>query len=570
MQASRSSVRRACDACKRRKVKCDTEHPCANCRIARLDCTYTVAQRKRGPRTILSASSPSCGSSLNLPISIPGPSRSASVASPESRSPDTPSVAYASPLQDSTPRRSVAEFNTVIDSTPSPSVSQSIQSELLCSLQSAIPVPSNPLLVTNHCIDLFMQYVFPTAPWVHEPTLRGHAQLFFADSCTTTFPTATNRYELITLLRGFTLITALCASVVAMMPDMVNPPGQTLAKHFLHASMETLKSFEINDLEHPSAASMTIRLFHSSALQHITGKSGAAWHLQSQAALIANTLRLHSEHTVAQVNDPIESLLLRHHFWAIYASDQVAAAFQNRAFILDDSLFQENVTLQSIEKPGIALLDSERPQYDEQFVWRLLKGFYLFRSVSCQSAKIVLRMRRHGPSVSETDARILTQEYLGYIALIDSMPEWLQIPNLVDSYTDDETERIYKRSFWVQRCTILTVYHSMRLVILRQCIQSRMFESFGLSDDPHGLALKSIEIFSDVLQALQDIPIIYLRVKGEPTVERIRQIGSILLEVIHTIGDETMKDRAQTYCRRLLDLLAALNSKTSDNFMAET
>jgi len=45
-----SSVKRACDACHRRKVKCDGINPCRNCSSAQLSCTYHAIPQKKGPK----------------------------------------------------------------------------------------------------------------------------------------------------------------------------------------------------------------------------------------------------------------------------------------------------------------------------------------------------------------------------------------------------------------------------------------------------------------------------------------------------------------------------------------
>ncbi|CAG9953982.1 unnamed protein product [Clonostachys rosea f. rosea IK726] len=44
------AVKRACDACHRRKVKCDGVNPCRNCGQARLSCTYNAIPQKKGPK----------------------------------------------------------------------------------------------------------------------------------------------------------------------------------------------------------------------------------------------------------------------------------------------------------------------------------------------------------------------------------------------------------------------------------------------------------------------------------------------------------------------------------------
>lgn len=47
-----SSVKRACDACHRRKVKCigDGMRPCKNCTSAGLCCTFNAIPQKKGPK----------------------------------------------------------------------------------------------------------------------------------------------------------------------------------------------------------------------------------------------------------------------------------------------------------------------------------------------------------------------------------------------------------------------------------------------------------------------------------------------------------------------------------------
>lgn len=47
-----SAVKRACDACHRRKVKCigDGTRPCKNCTSAGLTCTYNAIPQKKGPK----------------------------------------------------------------------------------------------------------------------------------------------------------------------------------------------------------------------------------------------------------------------------------------------------------------------------------------------------------------------------------------------------------------------------------------------------------------------------------------------------------------------------------------
>jgi hypothetical protein len=48
--AMTTAVKRACDACHRRKVKCDGINPCRNCSASQLSCTYNAIPQKKGPK----------------------------------------------------------------------------------------------------------------------------------------------------------------------------------------------------------------------------------------------------------------------------------------------------------------------------------------------------------------------------------------------------------------------------------------------------------------------------------------------------------------------------------------
>ncbi|RMJ15335.1 hypothetical protein CDV36_004953 [Fusarium kuroshium] len=189
-------------------------------------------------------------------------------------------------------------------------------------------------------------------------------------------------------------------------------------------------------------------MFQSAALQHVTGKANAAFHVHGHAALLAQRLRLYSERSIEQY-DALEGQLLRMNFWHLYASDMTAAALQSRPFTLRESLFDEPLTLKS---EGI-----------------------------------------------------------------------------------------------------------------RDCIESKVYEIAGFDGYTPALLIKKMEMVQDFMLTLEDIPVLYLQVKGEPHVERIRRVGAILLEFIQVVEDEHLQFRAKGLLRRLLDVLAKLDSKAHED-----
>ncbi|THV83661.1 hypothetical protein D6D29_03713 [Aureobasidium pullulans] len=53
--STQKSLKRACDCCRKRKVRCDGESPCGPCRKATIRCAYLQAPKKKGPKGLRSA-----------------------------------------------------------------------------------------------------------------------------------------------------------------------------------------------------------------------------------------------------------------------------------------------------------------------------------------------------------------------------------------------------------------------------------------------------------------------------------------------------------------------------------
>lgn len=125
-------LRRACDMCSMRKVKCDdTVRPCKPCRDLGVDCTYNRETKRRGP-----------------------PNKHAEAAKAAKRA-----------------RQELLPSNNGFGVQPSPS--NGIKShfpyspEGLTDAESIAPMPVLELLV-----DDFFTYIHPLAPFPHEPTFR--------------------------------------------------------------------------------------------------------------------------------------------------------------------------------------------------------------------------------------------------------------------------------------------------------------------------------------------------------------------------------------------------------------
>ncbi|KAM0355219.1 hypothetical protein ACHAPU_001085 [Fusarium lateritium] len=131
-------LRRACDMCSMRKVKCDDSNmPCRPCRELGVDCTFNRETKRRGP-----------------------PNKHAEAAKAAKRTrgdvPQTVATATAAVFASLSPSPQTAAKTLM-----------NISTEGVLDAESIAPMPVLELLV-----DDFFTYIHPLAPFPHEPTFR--------------------------------------------------------------------------------------------------------------------------------------------------------------------------------------------------------------------------------------------------------------------------------------------------------------------------------------------------------------------------------------------------------------
>jgi hypothetical protein len=366
---------------------------------------------------------------------------------------------------------------------------------------------------------------------------------------------------------------------------------------FLNASRAMLQLYEAYDLEHPDSTSLTIRMWHSAVMQNSTGRVGASWHYHAEAACLAQRLRLWDE-DVMKGYPALESKLLRSNFWLLYLAEKTQVAFGSRPPLIDERLV-DGLTLLENGHEEVSLLDQSKEIYGEGLEDRIFVGFHLKRQIWTQAAGLLdglrsyARLRKHSPDSSELNIRreTLLNMYIAYISLTDELPEWLRHP---DGHRDgslaSDVASYQRVCFWVQRSNIMTVFYGMKLLILQNAIDTDLTELLGLAVNPLARVIQKTEVIQDFLEELQTVPFLYLKVQGETTVsaipqkdlktaheviyevlmletqvDRVRNVGSILLELVHNnVGNEAISRRARSLFVQLLDILTRLDSKASD------
>ncbi|CAK7231029.1 hypothetical protein SBRCBS47491_007793 [Sporothrix bragantina] len=469
----------------------------------------------------------------------------------------------------------------------------------------ALPETSSASIedVAHGCVNLFFQFLFPNTPIAHEPTLRDSITLLATDDAASpTEARAISTSLTITTVRRFTLVTALCAHIISVVPTSLSRLPKALSVVFFDASRAMLRAYEAYDLEHPDVTSLTIRMWHSSCAQNTTGKVGASWHYHTEACCLAQRLRLYDESAIAEVASraadcALEARLLRANFWHLYLAEKTQVAFRTRAPIIDERICYGGITLlehrdgDDTEVERVPLLDTQEPHNQANLEKRIFVGFHLRRRMSAMAAALIDDVASCGcrrgearanpatlsPVDADPEVTALVERYLLFSALINDVPSWVMHPDrdknpLISTIDDNDRSKAPKpvqayhtTCFWAQNSNLSSIFHCMRLLILQACIDHGLPVVVGLGDStPLAWASRKLEIVRDLLHSLQATPFVCLEAQGETAVDKVRRVGTILLELLHRSDNATIKSQADTLFKSLLDILSRLDSKACE------
>ncbi|CAK7245430.1 MAG: hypothetical protein STHCBS139747_007011 [Sporothrix thermara] len=505
MHAPTRTIRaHACDSCRRRKVRCNGQDPCSQCSRAGNACERRTALRRPGPRVAKRPADPS--EHREAACKVAGELAGSPVLSQQSAENSTTPTLWPAPSPAVSAVSAASAFSTT-SIVASDSLVWSeylrIRAQLNIRFHAAVlsEAPATPETtgppadiitdVAHGCVDLFLQYLFPNTPIAHEPTLRDSIPLLLEEGRDGTSPllgrpVSRSMSGTISIARRFTLITALCAHILSVVPARLSRQPAAMSIVFFDASRAMLHAYEAYDLEHPDVTSLTIRMWHSSCAQNTTGKVGASWHYHTEACCLAMRLRLYEEATLVGVasRDPLEARLLRANFWHLYLAEKTQVAFRARPPIIDERLLDGGITLQEhggmavgveedeegkeddndndnandAEIDAVPLLDLHQLHNQASLERRIFAGFHLRRRISASAAALIDDLTRCGqqrrrrqrdkaagdgtqaPVMSpaepfslqddpDPEVSALVERYLHFAALINSVPPWIMHPD---------------------------------------------------------------------------------------------------------------------------------------------
>ncbi|KIX99404.1 uncharacterized protein Z520_04980 [Fonsecaea multimorphosa CBS 102226] len=290
-------IKKACDACHRRKVRCSGGQPCRTCGQTNLECTYLAVPQKKGPK----------GNRSKILSQIRDAQKTKQIHLPH----PSPSDATQSPSQDLKP-----------------------------SLDLGSPSPQTPPTRS------------PNAALLSQQTIENCVDFYFSNMSTTT--SILSRHQLMDTIGSRTtadaevycLAGSLCAFVMVQ-PGMnlaVAPgshyEGEPPENRYGYASMllnDVLRVRKsIDYVEFPTLSALQTSFFLFSCYFTLE-KQNVCWFHLREAVTLAQLMGMHEESSYL-VGDPVENMYKRRMYWLLLVTERAYAMERHRPLSLHPTI----------------------------------------------------------------------------------------------------------------------------------------------------------------------------------------------------------------------------------------
>ncbi|OTB00419.1 hypothetical protein M426DRAFT_26562 [Hypoxylon sp. CI-4A] len=273
------AVKRACDACHRRKVKCDGINPCRNCASAQLTCTYNAIPQKKGPK----------GSRAKVISELRETQRQTSLS---------------------------AKVQSRLNGINSPPCSPTLS-------------PTPGLLapeMAKECIEFFFANMYPIMPILNRQRLEQ--QSMYLDQ-------HLDAYCLVTSLCAWMMFQP-GMNVPGADPLLDHMPGANIATGMvlIEETIRVRKGYEYQEAPSLSSLCTSYFLFCSYYALDMHDK---AWFYLREATTLAHIIGMNKEESYLQY-DNIEASRRRRLYWLLYVTERAYALQRGRPLTLQASI----------------------------------------------------------------------------------------------------------------------------------------------------------------------------------------------------------------------------------------
>ncbi|KAK4114840.1 hypothetical protein N656DRAFT_704789 [Canariomyces notabilis] len=280
-----TAVKRACDACHRRKVRCDGINPCRNCSASQLACTYNAIPQKKGPK----------GSRAKV-------------------------------------------INELKETQRQTSLSAKLQSGMNGVASSPTLAP-NPRLLSKEtlkaCIEFFFAHMYPMMPILDPQRLEQDTMCM--DQNLDTYCLLTSLCAFVCLQPGMVLPTMGMPVNDPFNPDMMFGGNILTSSLLMDETIRVRKGYDY--VASPTINSLCTSYFLF-AVHHGLDMHDKAWFYLREATTMAHIIRMNEERTYLQydTSDNIDASRRRRLFWLLFITERAYALQHNRPLTLQATI----------------------------------------------------------------------------------------------------------------------------------------------------------------------------------------------------------------------------------------
>lgn len=336
-------VRRACDCCRKRKVRCDGLEPCGPCRKTALRCAYLQAPKKKGPKGLRSAKVLSALREIDQSLTSPtgsfdgsyewnwGSGESSPTMIGEGDEMVPPEVAFVS-LSGATsypPAEAMLTTSTPLSSPLYPQFGPNALSGIT-SVPSSPDKASFPMngypgvrLPTESFIpyvELFFEHMYPIMPildrryYIDSGILSSHSAL------------PAEHYLLLCALSAMTIVQL---EVTPSVPYVNGNAGDSEAAAEIFAKECLRERRNVEYVESPTDLTVMTSFFLFCYYGNLE-RSEKAWYYLQEALSFAQVIELDNE-TKVGVLEPMESQWRRRLFWLLFVTEKYVMHIYDQA-----------------------------------------------------------------------------------------------------------------------------------------------------------------------------------------------------------------------------------------------
>ncbi|ORY11496.1 hypothetical protein BCR34DRAFT_601283 [Clohesyomyces aquaticus] len=306
-------VKRACDSCHRRKVKCIGEgtNPCKNCVSAGLACTYNAIPQKKGPK----------GSRAKVLSELRENQRQSQF-----------SAGYSPEL--------------------------GFEGRDLSTTSYARTPGLLPPGFVESCIEFFFVNVYPAQPVLHRQRIQETAM---------DIEHSTEVYCMLVGLCAYVMIQSNMTMAPNLLPrpEMAQMSNVSLGHLLLDESVRVRKGFDY--LENPTHTSVLTLWFYYGCYSGL-GRDNTAWSYLREATTQAQLLGMHDEETYK--SDPLDISRRRVLYWLLLVAERTQALHKHRPISLHATIHPPSLNEVPSDGPiasGLRLLVDLYKPFDDKF-----------------------------------------------------------------------------------------------------------------------------------------------------------------------------------------------------------